>query len=110
MNFVQLYVQLDPRLREFVALTVTVVVSYLLLQLAKLVPALADYLGQYKVAIITWLTGVAVQLIQLELNKIPATWDEVAFAAMKLLVEVIIALGIFAGIRKAKVKGYLALQ
>jgi len=107
---VNFYVALDPRLQEFVGLGVLFVVSYLLLQIAKVFPALAEYLGQYKTGIVVWLTGVAVQLIQLQLNRIPENWDEVVFAAMKLLVEVIVVLTTFALIRKYKVKGYQALQ
>lgn len=103
-------VQLDPRLQEFVALGITLVVSYLILQVAKLFPVLGEYLGQYKTGIVVWLTGIAVQLIQLQLNKIPANWDEVVFAAQKLLIEVILALLAFAGYRALKWRGHQALQ
>jgi hypothetical protein len=103
------FVQLDPALQEGIALVVTFVVSYLLLQLAALSPILAAYLGQYKVGIIVWVTGLAVQLIQAELNKIPANWDEVVFLVMKLLAEVLLVLFGFAAIRSKKVKGYQAL-
>ena len=110
MDLIALYVQLDPALQEVIGLVVLFVVSYLLLQLATVFPALAEYLGQYKTGIVVWLTGVAVQLIQAQLNRIPANWDEVAFLAQKLLVEVILVLLDFAGLRTIKAKGYQALQ
>ena len=104
------FVQLDPALQEFVGLAVLFVVSYLILQLAAIFPALAGYLGQYKTGIVVWLTGVAVQLIQAQLDRIPANWDEVVFIAQKLIVEVILVLLGFAGLRAIKAKGYQALQ
>ena len=103
-------VQLDPKIQEFVALGLTFVVSFLLLQLANYFPALAEYLGQYKVAIVTWLTGLVVQLVQAQLDKIPASYDSLVTLVMQLVVEVIIVLTTFYFIRQAKVKGYLALQ
>ena len=107
MNILTAFVQLDPRLQEFIALGVTFLVSYLILQLAVIFPALAEYLGQYKAGIVTWLTGIAVQLIQAQLNQIPASWDEVVFLAMKLLVEVLVVLLGFSVLRK---KGFRAVQ
>jgi hypothetical protein len=103
----ELFVQLDPSLQVFVELAVTFVVSFLFLQLAALSPALAEYLGQYKAGIAVWLTGVAIQLVQAQLNRIPANWDEVAFLAMKLLAEVLVVLIGFSQLRKA---GYRGLQ
>lgn len=103
------FVQLDPAFQNLVALGVTFVVSWILLQLAALSPALAEYLGQYKVGIVTWLTGLAAQLIQAQLNKIPATWEEVAFLVQKLIVEVVAVLLGMAALRRFKVKGYHAL-
>ena len=110
MNLLTYFVQLDPRLQEFIGLGITLVVSYLLLQLAQLVPALADYLGQYKTGIVVWLTSIAVQLIQAKLNQIPANWDEVVYLVMKLIVEVVVVLLGFAVLRHYRVKGHQALQ
>ena len=104
LNF---YVQLDPALQVFVELGVTLVVSFLFLQLASFFPALAEYLGQYKASSMVWLTGVAIQLIQAQLNKIPVSWDEAVFLAMKLLAEVLVILIGFNGLRKA---GYRAFK
>lgn len=103
-------VQLDPKIQEFVALGLTLVFSFLILQVASFSPALAEYLGQYKVAIVTWFTGLVVQLIQAQIDKIPATYDSLVTLVMQLIVEVIIVLTTFYFIRRAKVKGYLALQ
>lgn len=110
MNLVNWFVQLNPALQPFIELGITLVFSFLVLQVAKVIPALSEYLGQYKVAIVTWLTGIAVQLLQSVLNKIPLNWEEVAFAAQKLFVEVLLVLFAFAAIRHFKVKGYQALQ
>lgn len=103
----EFFVQLDPALQVFVELVVTFVISFLFLQLAAVFPALAEYLGQYKNGIVVWLAGVAVQLIQAQLNKIPSNWDEVVFLAMKLLAQVLVILIGFSGLRKA---GYRGLQ
>jgi hypothetical protein len=103
------FVQLDPALQTFVELGVTFVFGYLVLQLANLSPALSEYLGQYKVGIVTWLTGLAVQLVQAQLNRIPANWDEVVFIAQKLLAEVLLVLLGFAAIRAKKAFGHTAL-
>ena len=105
-----LYVQLDPALKTFIGLGVTFVVSYLILQLAAVSPKLAEYLGQYKVGIVTWVTAVAVQLTQAQLDKIPAQWDEVVFLAMKLFAEVLITLFGFVAIRAFNIKGHNALR
>lgn len=102
-------VQLDPNIQNLIALGVTLVVSFLLLQLAALSPTLAEYIGQYKVGIVTWATGLLVQLIQAQLNQVPVEWDGVLVIAMKLIVEVAVVLGVFALARKTKVKGYRAL-
>ena len=103
-------VQLDPKVQELIALAITALVSYLLLQLASLYPELAAYLGQYKVAIITWLTALVVQLIQAVLDKVPATWDNIALLVMQLIVEVVIVLTGFMVIRRKKLKGHNALR
>lgn len=104
------YVQLDPAAAELIGLAVTALVSFLLLQLANVSPALAEYLGQYKVGIITWLTGLVIQLAQAGLDRVPMEWDTVAALAVKLIVEVVIVLTGFAAYRRFKAKGYRALQ
>lgn len=103
-------VQLDPAIQNLIALGVTFVVSFLLLQLAALYPALAEYIGQYKVGIVTWATGLIVQFVQAQLNQVPVAWDGVLVIAMKLIVEVAIVLGAFALYRKSQIKGSRALR
>jgi len=103
-------VQLDPALQNLIALGATFAFSFLLLQLATLYPALAEYIGQYKVGIVTWATGLIVQFIQAQLNQIPVEWDGVLVIAMKLIVEVAVVLGAFALYRKSQIKGYRALK
>lgn len=109
MNLVNLFVVLDPKIQELIALGVTALVSFLLLQLAALFPALAAYLGQYKVGIITFLTGVVVQLVQAQLDKIPATYDSIVLIVMQLIIEVAIVLLGFSLYRKKQLKGHTAL-
>lgn len=108
--FSALFVQLDPRLQELIALLVTAVVSFLILQLAAIVPALSEYLGQYKAGIVVWLTGLVTQLVQAQLDKIPASWESVAIVVMQLIVEVAIVLFSFFLYRKSQLKGSNALQ
>lgn len=98
------FVQLDPTFQALITALVTLLVSYLLLQLATLWPALAEYLGQYKVGIVTWLSGLVFNLLQNVLNQVPATWDTVLALAMRLIVEVCVALGIFSYFRARGVK------
>lgn len=109
MELLNSFVQLDPDLQNLIALGVTALVSFLLLQLANLYPALAAYLGQYKVAIVTWLTGLVVNLIQNVLNGLPATWDNILLVVMRLIVEIAIVLLGFTAYRRLKLKGSAAL-
>lgn len=81
-------VQLDPGIQNLIVFVLTGVVSFLLLQLAALYPPLADYIGQYKVGIVTWLSGLVFNLLQNELNRIPESWDAVVALVMRLIVEV----------------------
>jgi len=100
-------VQLDPKLQELIVLGLTALVTFLLLQLAA-VPSLkwlADYLGEYKVSIVTWGAGLIFNLLQNVLNKIPESWDSVLLLVMQLIVEVAAVLLAFAALRKAGVRG-----
>lgn len=105
--FTSFFVQLDPRLQDLITLLLTGTVSYALLQLAAIFPALAEYLGQYKAGIVTFLTGLVVNLLQNVLNRIPENWDTVTALVMQLIVEVIIVLTAFTVLRK---RGAKALQ
>lgn len=103
-DFVGFLVQLDPRLQELITLLITGGVSLALLQLAALYPALAEYLGQYKAGIVTFLTGLVVNLMQNVLNRIPESWDAVVALVMQLIVEVVLVLLAFAFLRKRGVR------
>lgn len=96
------FVQLDPRLQELIVLGLTALVTYLLVALSN-VPALkwlADYLGQYKAGIVTWLAGLVFNLLQNVLNRVPESWDTVLSLAMQLIVEVVLVLLSLYGLRK----------
>lgn len=92
-------VQLDPGLQNLIVFGLTALVSFLLLQLAAVYPPLADYIGQYKAGIVTWLSGLVFNLLQNYLNQIPESWDAVAALVMRLIVEVAAVLLGFAFLR-----------
>jgi hypothetical protein len=104
------FVQLDPALQELIVFGITALVSFLILQVAAKLPWLAEYLGQYKVGIVAWLSSLVFQLLQAGLNKVPVTWEGVAVLVMQLLVTVAGVLLAFAGWRKAGLKGKSALM
>ena len=103
-------VKLDPALANWVAIGVTFLIGVALAYLLG-VPALkwlADYLGQYRLAVSAWLAGVIVQFIQAGiLDKIPAMWDNVVTIVMQLIVAVIVTLYGFRLLRDRKVKGFM---
>ena len=104
-----LYAQLDPQLAEYIGLAVQFVVAFLILQVTKTLPWLGEYLGQHRVGITVWLTGVLVQLAQAYLDRIPESLDSLVVLVMQLIVQVIVVIVTFAVLRKAQVKGYEAL-
>ena len=110
MDLVNSFVQLTPAFQELIIWIVTALVSFLLLQLAALSQPLADYIGQYKTGIVVWLSGLVFQLIQNQLNNVPANWETVAGLVMQLIVAVAAVLLGFAGLRRAKVRGAAALK
>jgi hypothetical protein len=110
MDLVTNFVQLNPGLQELIVIGITALVSFLLLQLAALSPALADYIGQYKTGIVVWLSGLVFQLLQNQLNNVPANWEAVAGLVMQLIVAVAAVLLGFAGLRRAQVRGAAALK
>lgn len=103
------FVAVSPELQGLILFGVTALVSFLLLQLANAVPWLAEYLGQYKAGIVTWIVGLIVQLLNAQLQRIPASWDEVVALVMQLIVTVAGVLLAFAGWRKVKAPGASAL-
>ena len=100
-------VQLDPGLQNLIVFGLTALVSFLVLQLAAVYPPLAEYIGQYKAGIVTWLSGLVFNLLQNMLNQVPESWDAVAALVMRLIVEVAAVLLGFALLRK---RGVRALQ
>lgn len=100
-------VQLDPGLQNLIVFGLTALVSFLLLHLASLSPQLAEYIGQYKAGIVTWLSGLVFNLLQNYLNQVPESWDTVAALVMRLIVEVAAVLIGFSFLRR---KGVKALQ
>ena len=112
MNLLQTFVQLPANFQHLIVFLLTLGVSFILLQLAN-IPALkwlADYLGNYKVGIVTWLSGLVFNLLQNALNSIPATWDSVLTVFLQLIVEVAIVLLGFAGYRRLNFRGANALR
>jgi hypothetical protein len=100
-------VQLDPGIQMLIVSLLTFVVGFLILKAGELYPALGEYLGQYKAGIVTWLSGIVFNLLQAQLDNIPATWDNVAALVMKLIVEVAAVLFAFSFLRR---KGVRALR
>lgn len=103
------YVQLDPRLAEYIALGVTAVVSFLILQVSASIPWLGEYLGQHRVGITVWLTGIIVQLVQARLDQIPESFDSIVTLVMNLIIQVIIVFVAFAVYKRTQAKGSQAL-
>ena len=99
-------VQLDPDLQNLIVLGLTALVGVGLVALSN-VPSLkwlADYLGQYKAAIVTWAAGLIFNLLQNILNQVPESWDTALALFMRLIVEVAVVLLAMYGLRKAGVK------
>ena len=101
------FVQTSPEVQALIAVGVTFVVSFLLLQLAN-IPALkwlADYLGQYKVQVVTWVVGIIVSFIDSQLVNVPLAFEPVALLVMQLIVAVAAAFGVFGFLANRGVKG-----
>jgi len=103
------FVKLDPALANWITIGATLLVGLLLVQLSN-IPALkwlADYLGQYRLAVSAWLAGIIVQFLQAGLlDKIPAMWDNVVTIVMQLIVAVIVTLYGFRLLGDRGVKGF----
>jgi hypothetical protein len=104
-----LYVQLDPTLAEWIGVAVQFVFGWLILQVSNTIPWLGDYIGQHRVGITVWLTGVLVQLAQAYLNRIPESLDSVVVLVMQLIVQVVVIFVGFAVLKRAQIKGHQAL-
>lgn len=75
----------------------TLVVSFVFTQIAKALPFLANFLGQYVDEVATALAGAVVMAIQNALNAIPLEWEGVASAALVLIVAILAAYGAIKG-------------
>ena len=104
------FVEVSPALQDLILFGITALVSFVFLQLANAVPWLAEYLGQYKNAIVVWLVGLIVQLLNAGLQQIPATWDAVVSLVMQLIVTVVGILLAFAGWKRLNAPGASALK
>lgn len=103
------FVQLDPALANWITIGATLLVGFLLVKLSNIpvLKWLADYLGQYRVAVAAWLAGIIVQFVQAGiLDKIPAMWDNVVTIVMQLLVAVFVTLYGFRRLADRGVRGF----
>ena len=89
-----------------IAATLFGVFLWLLAEVAKLVPWLADFLGQYVDEVSTAVAGALVLAVQNLLGAIPPEWESVANAALALIVAVLAAIGLIKTARKARVPGF----
>lgn len=102
------FVQTPPEIQSLIAVGVTALFSFLVLWLGNTnIPVfkqLAEYLGQYKVQIVTWAVGLIVTFLDARLLSIPATWDNVLTIAFQLIVAVFAVLYGFALLAKRGVR------
>jgi hypothetical protein len=89
------FIALPNELQALIGVGITLVVSFLLVQVANVWPALGKYLGNYKQEIIVWFSGIVFTLIQGWLDQIPAAWEPVAILVFQLIVAVFAVLGFF---------------
>jgi len=100
------FIQTPADIQALIAAGVTLVVSFLLLKLLE-VPALkwlGDYLGQYKVQIVTWATGILVALVDSALLNVPLAWEPVVVIIFQLIVAVAAVFGVFGFMARRGVK------
>lgn len=104
---IQSFIQTPADIQALITVGVTFVVSFLLLKLVD-VPALkwlADYLGQYKVQIVTWAVGLIVAALDGLLTQIPLAWEPVTVIVFQLIVAVAAVFGVFDFLSKRGVRG-----
>lgn len=105
-------VLLDPELVDWIGVGATVLVGFVLVQLAR-VPFLArliEYfkIEQYTLVISAWLAGVIVQFVQTRvLDQIPQELDSVVALIMRLAVAIIVTLYGFRRLADRGVRGFL---
>ncbi len=96
-GFAQKVVALPSPIQLAILSLATLVVSFVFTQIAKALPFLADFLGQYVDEVATALAGAVVMAIQSWLNAIPPEWEGVANAALALVVAILAAYGVIKG-------------
>jgi uncharacterized protein YacL len=103
----QQFVSTPADIQALIAVGVTFLFSFLLLQLMN-IPALkwlADYLGQYKVQIVTWFVGLVVSLLDGLLLNVPLAWEPVVVIVFQLIVAVAAVFGVFGFLANRGVRG-----
>jgi uncharacterized membrane protein len=102
MEFLQTLVTLPAPLHAAILAGVTLAFGFVLVQVARLSPALARFLGQYIEEVSILVAGSIVTWINSYLAQIPANWEGVGFAVLQLVVAVLAALGLVTQYRKAR--------
>jgi len=93
-SFAQGVVELPSPIQLALLSLATLVVSFVFTQIAKALPFLAEFLGQYVDEVATALAGAVVLAIQNLLNAIPPEWEGVANSALALIVAILAAYGV----------------
>ena len=101
-GFAQKVVELPLPIQQFIFTAVTLAAGWLLAQLAKQWPKLAEFLGPYVDEAALVVAGLIVRAIQEWLNMIPPIWEGVGNAALALIVAILAAYGFLVGARKTK--------
>ena len=69
---------------------------------------LKDYLGQYKDAVVVYVSGLIIVWINAELALIPAQFEDLAYALIQVLVVLAVTLGVpFLSFKFAQRKGFI---
>jgi ABC-type Fe3+ transport system substrate-binding protein len=102
LAFFQNLVQLPDPIVLAILSGVTLLLGLILTQLAKALPWLAAFLGQYVDEVAVAVAGVVVTYLNNLLAQIPANWEGVATIALQLVVAILAALGALYQYRKAR--------
>jgi hypothetical protein len=100
------FVVLPDPLKAAITALITFVVGWVFTQIAKAVPWLAGFLGQYVDETSIALAGGVVLAIQNFLNTIPAQYDDIVSIILQLVIAVLASIGLFKVLQKAKAPGF----
>lgn len=100
------FVVLPDPIKVAITALITFAVGWVFTQIAKAVPWLANFLGQYVDEISIAIAGGVVLAIQNFLNTIPAQYDDIVSLVLQLIIAVLAALGLFKVLQKAKAPGF----